>query len=482
MQGMMRVAVRSVMWKLIERFGAQGLNLLMQVILARLLVPKDFAVVAILLVFTYLASVIVQSGLGNALIQGKDVSKEDYSTVLWCSLALAGVLYVVLFLIADVVANFYRMPELSTPMRVLAAVLFFNALNSVQLAYVAKHFLFHLSTWATLAASCIAAVISISAAYLGFGLWSLVLQQLVNQCGACLILYMLIDWKPCLTFARHRARSLWAYGWKVFLSSFICGLTDNIFELVIGRILSPTTLGYVTQGRKYPAMLESIFGQSIQAVLFPLISRYQDSSDVVKNGTRQSTIISTFIITPVLALLAVACEPLVGLVLTEKWLPAVPYFQLFAIASMFTTPCVCWTNALYAIGRSDITLKLDLLQRSFLVCGVLLAAFVSGNALIISSVGILFGVFAVGTNSLACRKNIAYLFRDQMKDLVPTFFLTIAASIVAVICGELLESGYLLRLLIVTVAFLTTYVLLALVTNVAGYRVLKTIYSNIRSV
>ena len=335
--------VSSLLWKLMERGGTQGIQFIVQIVLARLLLPKDFGAIAIITVFISLAQVFVQSGFSSALIQNKDVNEVDFSSVFYLSLAVAMLLYVVIYFSAPYVATFYTQPILVPVLRVLSITLIIGAFNSIQNAFVARNMLFKRLFLSSLGSITISGIIGIITAYNGWGVWALVLQQLTSHLMATAILFITVKWRPQLLFSFERVKVLFAYGSKLLASALIDTFYRDLRTLIIGRMYTPEMLGFYNRGQQFPNVIISNIDGSIQSVLLPTLSAHQDNIKKVKEMMRRAIVTSTFFIFPMMIGMAIVAEPLVKIVLTEKWLPTVPFLQVF-----------CFTYALMPIHTSNL--------------------------------------------------------------------------------------------------------------------------------
>jgi teichuronic acid exporter len=247
----------SLFWKLIERGCAHGIQFVVQIILARLLLPEDYGLIALVVIFTTIASVFVQSGLNTALIQKKDAEEVDFSSVFYLSLLIACLLYIILFLAAPFIAVFYNMPQITPVFRVLSITLIFGAFNSIQNAVVARKLQFKKLFFSSIGALLISGTIGIYMAYSGCGVWALVMQQLTNQLSITVILWFTVKWRPNLLFSFSRVRNLFSFGWKLLASALIDTIYRDLRSLIIGKMYNPTMLGFYNRGQQFPTILVS---------------------------------------------------------------------------------------------------------------------------------------------------------------------------------------------------------------------------------
>ena len=404
----------ALIWKLLERFGVQGVSFFLQIILARLLDPHHYGMLSMMIVFTSLANVFVQTGFNTSLIQNKDVTEEDYSSVFWVSLAIAIILYGILFFASPLIADFYRMQEIVTPFRVLALILIPGAFNSVQLAKVSREMDFKKVFYSNVGGTLISGITGIILAYKGFGIWALVVQNLLNIIVACIVMLFTVAWRPRFICNISRVKILFSYGWKLLVSALLDTLYQDIQGLVIGRKYDSATLGFFNRGKQFPQFLINAINGAVQSVLLPAMSALQDKKEEVKRVMRQSMTLSAFIIFPMMAGLAGISETLVKLLLTEKWLPCVPYIKLFCFSFAFWPVQTCNLSAINAMGRSDIFLKLEIIKKSYGMAVLIIAVVFFNTPLAIAATGLVTALLSCFVNAFPNKKLINYSFKKQI--------------------------------------------------------------------
>ena len=423
--------VASFLWKLLERGGNQLVQLVVQIVMARLLSPEAFGSLAVMLVFVNLGNVVVQSGLNTALVQAPEADEGDFSTVFWMSLAVSLVLYLAVFFAAPVVGGFYGDPGLVWPLRALCLVLVVNAYNSVQVAAVQRAMEFRKVFKATMASVLLSGILGVGCALAGAGLWALVAQQLSYQIVNCVALALQVPWKPGLAFKPDRARELFSFGWKLLVSGLLDQGYQSLSDLMIGKRFSTSELGLVSQGKKYPQALGSMLDGAIQPVMLSAVSRLQGDLSQVKRLVRRALKTSTFLVCPCMALFAVVAEPLVGLLLGEGWLPCVPFLQMYCAVYMLLPIHTTNLQALNGMGRSDLFLKLEVVKKAIGVSALLFGVFVVGDLHFIVGTYIFTGVISTLINAWPNRRVIGYPYAEQLRDMAPAFLLAAAAAAVA---------------------------------------------------
>src|SRR5690554_5757818 len=418
----------SLFWKLLERGGTQGIQFIIQIVLARLLAPEQFGTIAIVMVFIHLAQVFVQSGFNTALIQKKDADDVDFSSVFYLSLALAGILYLIIFLSAPYIANFYNDDILIPVLRVLSLTLFAGAFNSIQNAFVSRNLLFKKLFKSSLGAILISGVLGIIAAYQGLGIWALVIQQLVNQISITIIMWFTVKWRPKLVFSFSKVGELFSFGWKLLASSLLNVLYMELRTLIIGKMYTPSMLGYYNRGQQFPKVIVSNIDGSIQSVMLPALSAHQDDRKRVKEMMRRAIVSSSFFIFPMMVGMAVVAEPLVKIVLTEKWLPAVPFLQIACFTFALWPIHTANLQAINAMGRSDVFLKLEIIKKimGLIILGVSLPFGVYA----IAFGGIFSGLIGTFINAYPNKELLNYSYKEQWLDIMPSLLISLIMGVI----------------------------------------------------
>lgn len=425
-----------MLWKLLERFGVQGIQFVLQIILARLLSPEHYGVLSMMIIFTNLANVFIQSGFNTALIQNKDVTEEDYSSVFWISLGIAVALYGAIFLGAPGIAAFYKMPDIVLPLRVLALTLFPGALNSIQLAKVSRELDFKKVFFSSVSGILIAGTTGVALAYLGCGLWALVVQNILNITTACLVMLFAVKWHPRPVCNLKRVAVLFRYGWKLLVAALLDTLQQNLSSLVIGKKYNSDTLAYFNRGLQFPQFVINAINGAMSSVLLPTMAEQQDDVSQVKVLMRNSLTVSSYIIFPMMAGLAAVSEPLIRLLLTEKWLPAVPYMQINCFAFAFYTVHVCNLQAINAVGRSDWFLKLEIIKKVYSLVLLVVAVLCFDSPIAIAMTGVVSTGISWFVNAFPNKKLIGYSFREQVKDLMPMMIMALLMCVCVLLIGK----------------------------------------------
>lgn len=417
-----------LIWKFGERITAQLISLLVSIILARLLSPDEYGAVAIVMIFITLANVFVSSGFGNALIQKKDADNLDFSSVFYINIAIGIALYIVIFCIAPFVANFYDMPILSPTLRVLGIRIVIASINSVQQAYVSRNMLFKRFFWSTLFGTLVSGIVGVVMAYHGFGVWALVAQYLTNTCTDTVVLWFTVRWRPCLQCSFSRAKELFSYGWKLLLSGLLDTGYKQLRSLIIGRKYSSSDLAYYNQGDKYPALLVTNINASISSVIFPAMAQCQDDRTKVKSMTRRAIQISSFVLWPCMLGVAAIAKPLVVFLLTDKWLPCVPYIRIFCFTYGLWPIHTANLQAINAVGRSDLFLKLEITKKIVGMVAILVS--MNYGPLVMAYSLVVTDLIATVINAFPNKELLKYGYFEQIKDMMPSFVIALVMVLI----------------------------------------------------
>ena len=417
--------VWSLIWKFMERGGVQVTQFVVSIIIARLLMPADYGAVALLMIFISVATVFVQSGLNTALVQKKDANEIDESSVFYYSLGLATIVYLCLFFIAGVISDFYEMPELTFLLRVLALTLFPGALNSLQIAVLSKQMLFKKQFYSSMTAALLSGILGIAMAYCGYGAWALVGQQLSYQVVVCIVLWCLLSWRPKLAFSFYRTKSLLSYGMKLLGARLIDTVYHNLESLIIGKFFSAETLAFCNKGKQFPLTLIDNIDGSVQSVMLPAYSARQDDKKAVKQMLRKTISLSTYLVFPAMTLLAVAGRPTIYLLLGDMWIECVPYLQLFCLIAMLFPLQTANLQAINALGKSDIYLKLMTWKRSLGLVLLLISVFIWHSPFAVVVAALLVEVLAVFVNVPSNKEVLDYSFKEMIYDITPNVLLSV---------------------------------------------------------
>ncbi|RSX55924.1 polysaccharide biosynthesis protein [Bifidobacterium dolichotidis] len=455
-----------------ERAAAQLVAFVVSIVLARLLSPREFGLIAIITVFTSLLAVFVDSGLGTSLIQKKDADELDFSSVFYFNLFACVVLYAALFMSAPLISDFYHMPELTWPVRILGLTLVITGVKSIQQSFVAKNLLFKRFFWATLIGTVSSAAVGIAMAVMGFGVWALIAQQISNAVIDTAVLWITVRWRPHLCFSWDRLRSLLSMGWKFLTASLIDTAYSNLRDFVIGKRYSSVDLAFFNRGRSLPSFIFSNVNISLNSVLLPVLSRAQDSVDRLRQITRRSLQIGSFFVWPMAVGLAVTAGNIVDLLFGPKWAAAVPYLQIYAFVSATTPIQVANVNAIKAVGRADTFLWLEVCKKIIGTAIVFIALPFGVVAIALSA--IVYSAIAFVLNTRMTRRIVNYSCLEQLRDMLPFMGLSVVMGI-AVWAINFLSVPVLLQFTIQVILGLTLYLSAAALLRIEAWQYTKNI-------
>lgn len=464
--------VSGMMWKLLERFGVQGVQFGVQIILARLLLPEHYGALSLMVILTSLANVFIQTGFNTALIQNREITEDDYSSVFWVSLGVTFVLYGVIFVIAPHIALLYDMPVIVVPLRVLALMLFPGTFNSIQLAKVSRKLEFRKVFFSNIGGIVISGLCGIVIAYLGGGLWALVVQTMMNIFVSCIVMAFTVQWFPRFVCDLRRVKVLFTFGWKLLAAGLLDTLYQDVRSLAIGLKYDSGTLGYYNRGKQFPQFMINAINSAVQSVMLPAMSDKQDSKGQLKALMRKSIMLSTYIIFPMLAGLASVATPLVQLLLTDKWLPCVPYLQIYCFTFAFLPVHSCNLQAINAMGRSDIFLKLEIIKKAIGITALSVGVFCFDSPIAIAMTGVFTTIISCFVNAFPNKKLIGYSYFEQMQDIFPSFFAASIMCAVVLLVGTL-QFNAILTIVLQVIVGVIVYVLISVMVKLEPFYLLQ---------
>ena len=467
----------NLIWRFLERCGAQGISFLVSIILARLIAPEAYGTIALVTVFTAIMQVFVDSGLGNALIQKKDADDLDYSTVFYFNFGVCIVLYGLMYLVAPVIAAFYEMPELTPVVRVLSLILIISGVKNIQQAYVSKNMLFKRFFFATIGGTLVSAIVGIVMAYMGYGVWALVAQNLVNATIDTVILWITVKWRPKLMFSFKRLKGLFSYGWKLLASALLDKVYAEIRQLIIGKMYTSSDLAFYNKGNQLPYMVVTNINTSIDSVLLPSLSSEQDDKTRIKAMTRRAIKTSTYVMAPLMMGLACTADVVVELLFTETWLPCVPYMQVFCITFIFYPIHTANLNAIKAMGRSDYFLKLEIVKKCIGIVVLILTMWYGPFIMCASEILLTFTSQII--NASPNKKLLNYSIWEQWKDIAPGIILAGIMGVVVWMLGRVLLFSNIIMLMVQVMTGVVIYVLGSVLFKIESFEYLLSIVKKI---
>lgn len=467
-------------WKFLERIFTQVIQFVLQILLARLLSPEHYGQLSIMLIFTTLANTFIQSGFSSSLVQDKNVTDEDYDSVLWTSLVISLVLYMLIFISAPMICNFYDSDELCTPFRVLALMIFPGAINSVQQSKLSRELNYKKLFGSSLLGMVISGVVGIFIAVKGGGIWALVFQSLINVCVTTVIMYFIVDWHIKFRCNLLRVKQLFQFGWKLLCASLLDALTQDLQSLIVGKKYSTQSLGYYDKGKQFPQFLISSINSSVQTVMLSSLSRKQDSVQAVKESMKKIIKVSSYVIFPMCAGLAAISKNLVTVLLTDKWVDCVPYLQIYCVCFAFYPIFTCNLQAINAIGRSDIFLKLEIIKKVYGIGAIILAVVLFDSPIALAFAGIVTTVPSFIVNAYPNKKLIHYSPREQFVDILPSLLLSACMSLLIYFEGEFISGGAIGLLIIQVFSGLLIYILGSVIFRIEAFKYIMSYLNEFR--
>lgn len=414
-------------WRFLQNVGSQVIGFVVSMVLARLLMPSDYGLIAMITVFTNIANVFIITGFSSSIIQKKDISEIDKNTIFICGIVAALFLYSILFLSAHAISSFYHEPKLVILIRVQGIALIISALYSTHSALLTRMMLFRKSFISSLSGVCVQGAVGISLAFAGAGVWALIISYLINSIVCCIVTWWLIKWRPAFSFSWNSFKSMFSFSSKILCTSLVDTLFQNVQALIIGRQYSGTDLAYYNRGQQFPSLIMQQVDGSMNAVLFSSLAKFQDDREKGLHVLRQAMRASMYICFPLMVGLFAAAEPLIRFLLTDKWIDSVPFVRIMAILCLFW-PLSASANALNALGKSGVTFTMRMCSSILTLLLILLTYKIS--VLIMVSSTLISSFFYQAFSAFVYRKYLNYKIIDQIRDFIPSMLIAIMMGIV----------------------------------------------------
>lgn len=467
--------VENISWKLFERGASLGVTLVVNIVLARLLEPSDFGLSAIVNVFVTISTIFISSGLGSALVQKKDADELDFSSIFWLNLSISAILYFMLFAVAPWIAEFYNYPQLKPMLRVLGFRLLFAAINSIQSAYISKNMMFRYYFFSTLSGKIGSGVIGIIMALMGFGVWALIGQSLSIIIFETCILWVKVKWRPKKIFSWERCKPLYSFAWKIMFMSFIEVISDQVRNLFIGKKYSSEELAYYNKGSLIPNNVITNIASSLSAVLFPVLSNFQNVREKSLSLCRRWVGVFTYFAFPILTGLIVVARPLITVLLTEKWLPSTPFLQLACGVYAAWTIEVPIRETIKSLGHANICLKMQIIKTVF---SLIVLVFVMDLGVIMIAFSALFcSIFNVVVSAYFGNKYVEYTPLMLFQDIVPTLLISLLMGVCVYILSYLELQSIIILVIQMIVGFLI-YIGASIITKNKNFIYCKELINN----
>jgi len=458
---------KGILWSAIERFSAQGIQFILGIILARILLPKDYGLIGMLTIFLAVSITFVDSGFAAALVQKKDRDEKDYSTVFYFNILVALVFYLALFFTAPLIANFYNQPLLVSLTRVIGLTVVVNSFAVVQRAKFTINIDFKTQTKASIFSTIISGTTGVYLAYKGYGVWSLVVQALIKSILNVTILWYYSKWLPLEGFHIDRFKRLFSFGSKLLVTGLINTVYNNIYLIIIGKVFSADNLGFYTRAKQLSDFPSSNITGILQSVTFPILSKIQDDEDRLKHTYKKIIKMSALIIFPLMIALAALASPFIRFVLTEKWINIVWMLQLLCFAGMWYPIHALNLNILAVKGRSDLCLRLEIIKKIIITIVLIITIPMGLEAMIIGQ--IVTSYISLIINTYYTKQIIDYGFLEQMSDLLKILLLSFVMGYIIYITIPHIETD-ILKLIIGFLEGAIFYIVIAWYLNIGEIR------------
>ncbi|MBR5176823.1 MAG: lipopolysaccharide biosynthesis protein [Bacteroidales bacterium] len=427
--------IKGVFWQTVQKASSQLASFVVSVVLARMLSPDDFGVIAMTYIFMNIANVLVDCGLGSSLVQKKETDDLDINSVFYFSMGVSVFLYLLLFICAPMIARLYHNVLLVEIIRVLGLGLLFSSAISVQSAIILKQMDFKKLFYNSLISTILSGIIGLTMAFLGFGIWSLVAQTISNSAISVVTLFYLTRWRPRLTFSFTRLKGLYKFGLNYMGANLFGTFFNELKGFLIGIRYQPADLAFFNRGDTIPKLINGNITGTVSSVLFPAISKLQDDKAAVKSAMQKSMMTTTFIIAPLLTILIASADSVIPALYSYKWAEAIPFLQILGFGYLFSVLGSVNLLAMNAIGRSDVTLILEFVKKPVFLFILLYTIKISPMALAIGTSA--YALYATSVNALPNKKLIGYSYREQLHDILPQLFLAFGVGCIAFLIGRM---------------------------------------------
>lgn len=413
-------AISGISWTFMEQFGSKAITFLVQIVLARLIAPEEFGLLGMILIFNAVGNSLADSGMSQSLIRSDKPDENDFSTVFTLNFAISVLLYIIFWFAAPFMSDFFNQPRLTNLVRVYSLVIIINSLFTIQRTRLTYELNFKYQMKAQLPALFIAGLTGILLAYMNYGVWALVYMEIATALSLTVIYFLQTRWMPKMVIYREKIKEHFYFGYKLTLAGILSRIVSNIYPMIIGKYFSAAMVGYYTRAitmREFPV---ATISNTLDKVLYPLFSKIKNDKEQLKKAYQKAQIMVLLVLSTIMLLLILTAHPLFGLLLGEKWLPAVPYFQLLCIAGIFYPINKYNANILKINGRTDLYLKMAVITNVTLVLGIILTVRFGIIPLILSQ--IINSIIAAIVNIHYANKFIDYPLREQFTDMGKTLF------------------------------------------------------------
>lgn len=432
--------VKGVWWSFLEKYSTQGVSTLVTIVMARILTPSEYGLIGMLAIFMALSQVFIDGGFASALIQRKDRTEKDFSTVFWTNMGVSVTLYTLLFIFAPAIASYYNQDLLVPITRVYCLNLIFSALTAVNRVKLTIALNFKTQLKISLFPVCISGIAGIYCAYHGFGVWAIVIQSNITAILSAVLSFALVRWMPSFIFSKESFRNLFRFGSKLLASQIIHSVYVNLYNVIIGKKYSSADLGLYTRAGQFGQLIGTNLTAVMTRVSFPVLSRIQDDDKQLMGAYRKFIAMVAFIVFPLSLGLCGIARPLIVALLTDKWIGSVIYLQILSFIYPLDGITLVNLNLLYVKGKSNLVLRLEIIKKSIAVA-ILFVTFRYGiTAICIGQV--IYGVIALMFNTSNTKKLLNYGFLHQIRDVLPYFICSLAVTALALGLDRLLNNDW----------------------------------------
>ena len=432
--------VKGIIWQLVEKFGNYFLSFGISVILARLLEPSEFGLIGLTVIFPTVATSVIDSGMGWAIIQKKDADELDYNSVFYLTMLVAVLMSLLLFLGAPWIALFYDKPKFVDIMRWMSLLPLLSAVGCIQRTYLCKNMMFYLNCRITWGANLPSGILGIWMALCGYGVYALIAQQICRNVLSCLLLWFLVKWRPRAVFDFSRIRSLFGFGWKMMVANFVGQLFSNLNGLVIGKYQNIETLAYYQKGQNLPTLGVGVINDSISGVMLPAFSSIQDDRERIARMFQKSLKNIMFLLAPFLVILVILSHPIIYILYTTKWLPCVIFMQIFSSQYIFMPLHSINLQLVLASGHSGYYLCIEIVKKIAFLISLLLTVQYGAVAMAWGSLCLSF--LSVFINGYFTGRLIGYSCFKQLYDVIPNILLSVVLGVIVYIATLLFDNAY----------------------------------------
>ena len=419
--------LKGVGWSMADAFLGRGITFIVGIVLARLLTPSEYGLIGITTIFVSVLDAIVDSGFSQALIRKKDATKDDYNTMFITNMVLSVLMFLALFFSAPAIARFFNRPELVSLNRVMGSVLIINALSITQYTVLTKRIDFKTKTKASVFSAVLSGIIGISMAFMGFGVWALVGQQLSKQFINTICLWILNKWWPNFSFSKESFNYMWGFGWKMLASSLLNNIWRQLYQVVVGKCYSPATLGQYSKSKEYSTIFSANIDLIVNRVSYPVLSEIQNNSTRLTSAYRKIIKTTMFVTAVCMVSMGAVAEPLIYCLIGPQWHEAATYLPLICISMSLYPLHSINLNMLKVQGRSDLYLVLEILKKIIAIGPICVGMFIDIYWMVASSV--VTGIIAYFLNSHYSGKLIGYSSWMQIKDIAPSYGLSFLIAV-----------------------------------------------------